>query len=219
MIAIEDAMCGGSGSYSFLEFLKAAPSVVTAITAIVGVYVAKRGLDKWHIETIGKRKTELAEQSLVAFYEARDAIKWALSRGSFGGEGESRKALPDESSRQTEQRNVYFLPIERLNRDRELFARLRALRYPFIAYFGKDAGLPFNSIHEVHVDITTTASVLIQMTNSDGTTGTFGSGNVGAEMEQKLWAVPGKPDSIGEKVDLAIQMLESICKPVLEKVR
>ena len=48
----------------------------TAVAACFGVYLGFQGLEKWRDETIGKRKTELAEQALVAFYEARDVLGW-----------------------------------------------------------------------------------------------------------------------------------------------
>jgi hypothetical protein len=57
------------------EAAKILPSVVTALTAILGVTIAARGLTKWRGETIGKRQAELAEEILADFYEARDAIE------------------------------------------------------------------------------------------------------------------------------------------------
>ena len=36
---------------------------------------AKAGLDKWRRETIGKRKAEVAEETLTALYEAREIIE------------------------------------------------------------------------------------------------------------------------------------------------
>jgi hypothetical protein len=50
----------------FDEIAKLSP-IATAIIAAVGVWIAKKNLDRWHVETIGKRKTELAEQALLTF--------------------------------------------------------------------------------------------------------------------------------------------------------
>jgi hypothetical protein len=58
----------------WIELIKAISSVVTAITAVVGVFIGVCGLNKWRAETIGKRQAELAEEVLADFYEARDII-------------------------------------------------------------------------------------------------------------------------------------------------
>ena len=82
-----------------------------------------------------KRKTELAEQTLTAFYEARDVFNWVRSRGIFGAEGNSRTPAPGETETQQEKRNTYFIPIERLTREKTLFAKIQSLRYAFAAHF------------------------------------------------------------------------------------
>lgn len=107
-----------------------------------------------------KRKTELAEQGFIAFHEARDAFVWVRSPASFAGEGTSRKPAPGETATQQERRNTYFIPIERLNRDRALFAKLQSLRYAFAAHFGESAIEPFRAISDVHNHIQSSASVL-----------------------------------------------------------
>ncbi len=53
------------------ELVKVLGAVATACAAWFAAYTAYRGLQKWRDETLGKRKTELAEQVLASFYEAR----------------------------------------------------------------------------------------------------------------------------------------------------
>src|SRR5438309_2262342 len=47
-----------------------------------------------------KRRVELAEQALVAVYEARDVFVSVRSRGIFRGEGDSRRTADGESKTQ-----------------------------------------------------------------------------------------------------------------------
>jgi len=199
----------------WIELVKAIPNVVTAITAIVGVSIAACGLNKWRAETIGKRKTELAEQALIAFYEARDVFVWVRSRGIFGGEGESRTPDDGEGKTQQRKRNTYFVPIERLKSEKELFARLQSLRYAFVAHFGEATREPFEAITSVHHDILTTASVLIQITYDDE-----GIGHRVDEGEEALrskigWGRAQRPDDIDVKIDKAVRDIENVCRPVL----
>jgi hypothetical protein len=199
----------------WIELAKSLPGVVTAITAVIGVSIAYRSLNKWHDETVGKRKAELAEQALIAFYEARDVFTWVRSRGIFGGEGGSRSPAAGESETQQEKRNTYFIPIERLTRDKELFARIQTLRYAFTAHFGEAAGEPFRAIWDIHTDIISSASVLIQITHDDEDhTGAF-QGSAEPLLHTLGWGTAARPDDIDRKIDQAVQDIEKICRPVL----
>jgi hypothetical protein len=65
-----------------------------------------------------KRRVELAGRTLIAFYQARDVFTWVRSRGIFGDEGNSRQLSVAETEDQKKQRNTYFIPIERLTREK-----------------------------------------------------------------------------------------------------
>jgi hypothetical protein len=53
------------------EILKVAGAVATGGAACVGAYVSFRGLRKWQEETIGKRRAEVAEETLTSFLSAK----------------------------------------------------------------------------------------------------------------------------------------------------
>jgi hypothetical protein len=198
----------------WIELLKSLPSIVTAVTAIVGVSIAKAGLDKWRAETLGKRKADLAEQALIAFNEAKDVFVWVRSPGIMGGEGESRQAHSDESPSQQRQRNTYFIPIERLNHARDLFARLQALKYAFAAHFGENARKPFEMIHEAHTTIITAAGILIQMTVDDEG-GTLNRHDSMMPLVHDIFGAPERPDKLDKKVEDALNQIDEYCRPVL----
>lgn len=211
------ATCPWLSSAASLEVLKAFPSIITAITAIIGLAFAKRGLDKWHAETIGKRKAELAEQALAAFYEARDVFIWVRSPGMFGREGESRTAAAEETDQQRRDRNTLFVPLERLTRNAELFARIYTLRYSFAAHFGPAAIEPFQAIHMAQVEISSTVGVLIQLVDASGTTAGYRGHDSDAELRSTLWGAPERPDKFDKAIETAVQQIEHFCRPVLEK--
>jgi hypothetical protein len=121
----------------WVEIAKAVPSVVTAVTAVIGVAIAVRGLNKWRAETIGKRKAELAEEVLADFYRAKLIFVWVRSPGAFGDEGKTRKAEPGETPEQTRYRNALYAPIERLTEHNAFFAEMAARRFRFKAVFGR----------------------------------------------------------------------------------
>jgi hypothetical protein len=45
------------------------------LAAVVVGWAGVRGLNAWRIETVGRRKTELAEEVLAAFHCAKDVLK------------------------------------------------------------------------------------------------------------------------------------------------
>ena len=117
---------------AWIEAAKVLPNAITAITAIVGVIIASRGLNRWRLEAIGKRRAELAEDVLADFYEARDAIQAARSPLSSGDEGDTRIKAPDEFEADTRTLNAYYAVAERLAKKAEFFAKLNAKRYRFV---------------------------------------------------------------------------------------
>lgn len=158
-----------------------------------------------------RRKTDLAEQALTLAYEARDVITSARSPGLRGGEGKTRKAVGSEEQDVAERRDTYFVPIERLMREAEIFSRLQSAKYPFIAYFGPEAAAPFVSLIAVRYEIISAASILIQTAASEGLPGV----PVDRTLSQILFALTEQPDAVATKVNSAIDALEATCKPIL----
>jgi hypothetical protein len=194
------------------EILKVAGAVATGIAACVGAYVAFRGLRKWQEETIGKRRAEVAEQVLSDFLQARKVFDAVRARGLRINEGASRSP-PHETPELKQARDRYFVPIERLSQERELFRSLAKNRYIFEAYFGKDSAKPFELIDDVFHEIAVSAEILIQMASSNPS-------RQDREDEMPLrnslgWGSRKRPDDIDRKLDDALKTIENVCRPVL----
>jgi hypothetical protein len=159
-----------------------------------------------------KRKTELAEQGLTAFAEASRVFTWVRSRGILGDEGSSRAPEAGETKTQQERRNTYFIPIERLTREKALFAKLDSLRYAFGAHFGATATEPFNAINEVQNEIISAAGVLIKITYDGDVSDLHDRGALANALG---WGMVQRPDDIDRKIEKAVQDIEALCRPVL----
>ncbi|MGH7879011.1 MAG: hypothetical protein ACREQD_05885, partial [Candidatus Binataceae bacterium] len=81
----------------------------------------------------------------------------------MSGEGETRKPDEQESDKLCERRNSYFVPMERLARQAQPFARLQTLRYAGAAHFGQEAIKPIDAISQVHAGIMSTVGILIEI--------------------------------------------------------
>ncbi|MFM0231286.1 hypothetical protein [Paraburkholderia sediminicola] len=200
-------------AYSLAWFGLLAPLVQAAMVIITGS-VAVVGLSAWRKQMVAKRHAELAEQVLASFYEARDVFKWVRLPGSFGGEGETRHIDENEDEEIRKRRNAYFIPVERLTREKELFAKLYAQRYTFMAYFGEPAAEPFDILHKVQMEIRSAVGVLMETAKFDGAV------SVNGDLTATIgWGRGGRPDAIDRRIDEAVEAIETICKPLLKGQR
>jgi hypothetical protein len=84
---------------------------------------------------------------LALFYQAPDIINSIRSSFGYEGEGKTRKPGPNESPKDKDALDQAYVLIERYNRHVDLFSRLHALRYRFMAQFGPDTSTPFDNLN------------------------------------------------------------------------
>ena len=106
------------------------------ISLIIASGAVIYGVNAWRREFIGRRRIELAEEALVLFYEAKDALRWIRSPGGFVGEGQTRKPRENETPEEKEIFDHAYIVIERYNKQQELFNKIHAMRYRYMAKFG-----------------------------------------------------------------------------------
>jgi hypothetical protein len=198
------------------EFLKNISVILGAISLILGIRAWKR-------EYIGKRKIELAEETLMLFYQARDAIREI--RNPFGreGEGGTRKKGAHESEGEAKILDQAYVVIERFEKREDIFNKLQATRYRFMARFGSDTEKPFLELNQVIKDIFLAAHML-------GTYYWQKQGRVkmeGEEFKKHLdemhkyeaifWYQGDALDEIGPRIDNIIKRIEDITKEVMSE--
>jgi hypothetical protein len=164
-----------------------------------------------------KRHAELAERTLIAFYEARDVFAFVRSRGIRSGEGTSRTPASPETEAQKKARDTYFVPIERLLGEKELFARIETLRYAVVANFGVNTREPFNTISGVHNEIINTAQVLIELQYDDKYNPREHLSDIQQLRNTLGWGPADRPDRIDQKIEKAVADIEAVCRPILAK--
>lgn len=191
------------------------------ISVIIGALALISGIRAWKREYIGKRKIELAEDTLMLFYQARDAIREI--RNPFGriGEGSSRQKGDNEPDSKAELLNRAYVVYERYQKKEEIFNKLQSTRYRFMARFGRDNEAPFVEINKILNDIFLSAQML-------GTHYWQRQGRVkmeGDEFKKHLdemneheatfWFQGEKLDKIGPRVEEVIEQIEDITKSTL----
>lgn len=194
---------------------------ITAILENVSVTIASMvaifGIDAWRREHVGKRRMELAEEVLALFYQARDVIGEIRSPFGFGGEGSSRKANPSESPQEKATLDNAHVVIERYMKHSELFSKIHAVRYRFLAQFGPEKSKPFDDLNRVINDIVMASRQLGRYWN-DRSPRTEKQHEEHFKKVQRLEAVfweGGGEDVTRPKVEALVAEMERTCRDTL----
>ena len=133
------------------------------ISIFLGIGVALYGIDSWRREHTGKRRIELAEDALALFYEAMDAIKYMRHPASFSSETDDIEKDKGETENQYQARKNASVVFKRYNDHQEIFNKLHAMRYRFMAQIGKNKAEPFNDIRKIINEIISSARRLSRL--------------------------------------------------------
>jgi hypothetical protein len=184
------------------EWVNAAGTALAGLAALMAGWAAIRGFDAWRAETVGRRKTELAEEVLAQFYRARDVLIWAR--------------LPDrpldlgpQDDDPDKRHHSHASPIERLTQESALFSELQASRYRFMAYFGEDSAHPFEQIRAIHGEVMSSAQSLIRDPNG-----------LASDADRDRWKdaigwVEAEDDTLARRLADTIAEVEHVCRPLI----
>jgi hypothetical protein len=205
----------------WLDLLQSLPGTITAITATIGVWIAVQGLNRWRFETVGKRRAELAEEVLALFYEAYDAIIWSRYPHDLFADGANRGRKKDEDSVDKTRLDSYYAVVVRLQRKEELFAKLWAAQYRFIAHFGQDATRHFMEIRIIREEIFEAVRWLLihsqAHTHERGLKETKEKLRIIFMPEKGYKLVEQESDPIEERLDRVLTEIEAVCSPIISQ--
>jgi hypothetical protein len=151
-------------------FLKTLPSIVQALSIAVTAFFASKSLNAWRNQLVGKRRFEVAEETIVAAYKARDALNWIRNPAAWSNEKIDRKPDSYETEEQKKRRDVYFAPIKRILETADDFAQLGKMRHLCQAHFGDEASSAIDEFFKIRSDVSIAANMLIDHVGEpDGT--------------------------------------------------
>lgn len=201
--------------------LTEAASVAQSVSVVFASLFAVYGFDAWRREHIGKRRIELAEDVLALFYQAQDAIAHIRSPFGFGGEGSTRKAAENENPEHKQALDSAYVLIERYRSHAELFAKIHALRYRFMAQIGVESAKPFDELSRVVNELISSAHEMARL--STVPEWSIRSPEAEEKHHQRLLKVyniyygsGGEDDPINPRVTKLVQAIEHTCKGIIE---
>lgn len=198
------------------ELAQIAQSVSVILASLFAIY----GFDAWRREHIGKRRIELAEETLALFYQAKDAIE--SIRNSFGFEGEGTTRVPglNEKPEHKAALDQAYVLIERYNRHSELFSRIHSLRYRVMAQLGVEAAQPFEALNRIVNELILSSHRMARLNTQRERF------NETEESEEKrhrdylevmnIYYSGAEDDPISPKVQQVVEDIERTCRKIIE---
>lgn len=198
-----------------MEVLDAVGKVAVIIASLSAIF----GINSWRREMRAKKRFELAEEVLSLFYEAIDAVAAMRSPVGFIGEGETRKPGSEESPEQKRALDQAYVAIERYHKNQEVFSKIRALRYRFMAIFGSSKVEPFESLALVLNDIFMASHRLGRLWQEqarlDSRTPEFNRMMDKIEKQEAIFWAQSENDAINQKLKTIREQIEGTCGKVL----
>jgi len=189
------------------------------LVTVLAIWVVLYGIDSWRREHIGKRKMELAEDSLALFYEAEDAIKHIRHPASWGGEQLELERGDRETDAQFDARKKASVVFYRYNQYQELFGKLRASRFRFMAQIGKEEAAPFDDFNRLVNEIVLSARRLSSLWWQDH----FRTEAQRQQHQERVdryeaifWDNLGEDDPINPRFEAIIANIECTCNKVID---
>ena len=193
-------------------------SFIREFSLLIGIWVAIYGIDSWRREHRGKREIELAEDVLTLFYEARDAIKYMRHPVSSADEWSDVEKSPNETEAQWQARKDANVAYKRYNDRKDLFNKIYAMRYRFMAQIGPAQAQPFEDLNQIVHNILISAQLLARLWPRD-----YFHTKEQYEQHQKrvekyeavFWEGLQEDDPINPKLEAIIESMEKTCREII----
>jgi hypothetical protein len=189
------------------------------ISLLIGIWVAIYGIDSWRREHTGRRRIELAEETLSLFYEAKDAIAHIRHPASYESETADVKRGENESEKDYNARKNASIVFTRYNSHQDLFNKIHSMRYRFMAQIGKDESQPFNDLRKIVTEIFISARMLARIWAREYFRNDESWEKHLKDMqkyESIFWEGTKEEDPINPKLNKVIEDIENACKKVIE---
>lgn len=135
-------------------------TIAQAVSVVAACWAIITGVGAWKREFIGKRKIELAEETLASYFEIKDAVAFIRSPFSSSTEGSTRERSPHETDAERKLLDRGFIVFERYEKKKEIFVKFSTLKYKFMAVFGPKTENIFTETHQVVNSIFASANML-----------------------------------------------------------
>jgi hypothetical protein len=193
------------------QIISVAATVLQALSIAVAAVFAVLGLDAWRRQLVGKRKFELAEEILVTVYKMKNELSFVRNPGAFVGEGKSRPRAAGEPDKWTDQRDTYFVPLQRMRDLTGEFAQFSRMQALADIYFGPEAAKSIDDLRRAFNHVAIAAGMLIRTAGENATHDQV------SRWEATIWEGAGEDDKIAMTAEASVSQIDAICRPHLKE--
>jgi hypothetical protein len=205
----------------FAEFATVAKDVVLTIAAVVGAYVAVKGLSTWNRQLKGGVEYELTRRLLKQTYRLREAIKGVRNPVMWAGEMPSPS--PDKAAAMTkDQIRFYGMSSayqKRWDKVAEVRTDLQTELLEAEAVWGREVHKQFDPVFKLQHELWVAVHSYVTACNPDSSEGMRDAMNKAIRMNRDiLYEISGETeDEFSSDIAKAISSIESFLKPHLRK--
>jgi hypothetical protein len=205
------------------EFVSDLPTIAQLVAVISACWAIISGVGAWKREFIGKRKIELAEQTLAQFFEVRDAISFIRNPFSSSAEGKSRERNQSETANESELLDRGYIVVERFGKREQCFSQFKILKYRFMAAFGRESESIFTDTNKIVNSIFVSARMLSTHYWQRQGRVHMESDEFKKHLEEMhrhegiFWEIGGEEDEINQKLQGVLKRLEQTTAPCFQE--
>jgi hypothetical protein len=194
--------------------------LIESIAVIIATVVAIIGVNSWRDEAKWKRKYDLAEDVLTLFYTAQHKIRIIRSVMIYAGEGSSRTKELEETDEEKKIKDKAYIIVERYQKHRDAFDKLEAIKFRFFAVFGKENGVPFESLTKLinRLDFAAQEMQAIEL-GEWGIEDRIQKRKESLKRQNIVFNTKREEDEIEMEMDKIIKLIESICEQIVNKTK
>ncbi|MDD7971313.1 hypothetical protein [Roseinatronobacter alkalisoli] len=195
-------------------------TVIQTFSAMVAAISVLFGVTSWRRTELGKRRVDLAEETVEIFGKLRDAFQHIRSPFSFSGEGSSRERNEGETPEESEILDRANIVFERYRKYENTFNRAYALKFRAKAYFGKDVGNCFDEMFIIRAEIFSAAQSLARSWRDQGRR-KMNQGQLAQHIErmhknEEIFWETGGEDEIKKRINNSVQRIEDVCTGIIQ---
>lgn len=197
--------------------------IIQALSVTTASIVAVFGISSWRREIKWKRKYELAEEVLSCFYDVSERFDIIRNPSGYVGEGKTRKKNNNESQEESEILDNAYVVIERFEKEKAPFIRLKSLKYRFMVLYGKESGEPFDEIIRLTNKLFLASHRLGHRYWKDQGRLNFTEEQFQKHLEKMheqeaiFWSDFGEEDIFKNEVNNTVSRMEKICEKIIRK--
>jgi hypothetical protein len=215
----------GSGLFNLGEFgwnqlLTIVGLIVTTGFAIGGF----RTFGRWKREKIEERRIDVALEALSVAYESQDVFADIRNPGVFGYEYEDMPRVEGESDEEWRRKTTFYVPLKRIDNQKEFFIKVLKLRPRLMAVFGPQVEKIFAELNQARATVKVAAQMLMRpdFARSDGRE----NRKLRTRLEADIWSnmaavyseeeLPGG-DRVQRNVDAFRDGIVRLCRPIVDR--